>query len=534
MTSGGAGWDEIERLLDQLLDSEAAGRPELLARVCSGDPELGAEVERILHAITRSEQFLRDQAADYASPLIAELAASRGLLPGSLVGSYEIVRELGRGGAAKVYLAQDQRHARQVAIKVPRDEIAAILGADRFLREIRFAAQLQHPNILPLYDSGESDGMVYYVMPYIEGESLRDRLRRESQLPLSDALQIAGEVADALSHSHAHGVVHRDIKPENILLSGGGGHALVADFGIARAIVAAGGERLTETGVILGTPEYLSPEQASGSQLDGRSDIYSLGCVVYEMLGGEPPFTAATPGGVLARKMVDPIPSLRTIRQELPIPVERAVYQALARLPADRFSTAQQFAAALRGDTRPLGPIQRARIEIRSWLTSMGLALLGLLFLAGPHPTTGWKSVVYGYRTGGTGLGSLRARTSDLIHLKAPRHVAIRALFLYDPAKDAWARVALDSLPSITLRRARPRQIYSSESDPVLLTMPQPVGLFWATWDEDGHRLSSAVYAGPILCQDVMLGPAPPGHVALCVPFANRAEARFVPDPAGL
>ena len=164
----------------------------------------------------------------------------------------------------------------------------------------------------------------------------------------------------------------------------------------------------------------------------------------------------------------------------------------------------------------------------------MGLALLGLLFIAGPRPTTQWKSVVYAYRTGGTGIGSLRARTSDLIHLKAPRHVTIQALFLYDPTHDTWARVVLDSLPPITLRRARPRQIYSADSDPVLLTMPQPVGLFWVIWDEDGHRLATAVYAGPILCNDVMLGPAPPGHVAMCVPFADRAEARFVPDPAGL
>ncbi len=160
--------------------------------------------------------------------------------------------------------------------------------------------------------------------------------------------------------------------------------------------------------------------------------------------------------------------------------------------------------------------------------------MLGLLFLAGSLPTTQWKSVVYGSRTGGTGIGSLRARTSDLIHLKAPRHVAIRALFLYDPVKDAWAPMPLAPLPSITLRRARPRQIYSTESDPVLLTMPQPVGLFWAIWDEDGHRLASAVYAGRILCDDVMLGPAPPGHVAMCVPHADRAEARFVPDPSRL
>jgi serine/threonine-protein kinase len=219
------------------------------------------------------------------------------------------------------------------------------------------------------------DGLLYYVMPYVEGESLRERLRREPQLPLTDALQIAGEVADALGHSHEHGVVHRDIKPENILLSGG--HALVADFGIARAMAAAGAERLTETGVILGTPEYMSPEQASGeSQLDGRSDIYSLGCVLYEMLIGEPPFTAATDGGVMARKLVDPVPSLRTVRQELPIPVELAVKKALARMPADRFASGEQFAAALRGDTvpdanlpaKPVSVIRRQVARCIRWL----------------------------------------------------------------------------------------------------------------------------------------------------------------------
>jgi hypothetical protein len=164
----------------------------------------------------------------------------------------------------------------------------------------------------------------------------------------------------------------------------------------------------------------------------------------------------------------------------------------------------------------------------------IGLALLGLLFIAGSFPITSWKSVVYAYRTGGTGIGSLRARTSDLIHLKAPREVAIRAVFRYDPATDAWARLTLDSLPSITLRKASPRQIYSAESDPVLLTIPQPVGLFWAIWEEDGHRLATAIYAGPVLCNDVMLGPAPPGRLAICVPFADRAEARFVPDPSRL
>jgi eukaryotic-like serine/threonine-protein kinase len=373
-TAGIDGWGQIERLLDQLLDSEPDGRPQLLARIHSDDPHLAAEVERLLNAMGAAERFLQDPAANYASPLISELAAGSELRPGSRLGAYEIIRELGRGGAATVHLAHDHKHGRPVAVKVARAEVAAILGAERFLREIRFAAQLQHPNILPLHDSGESDGLLYYVMPYVEGESLRQRLKREPQLPLNDALQIAGEVIDALGHSHDHGIVHRDIKPENILLSCG--HALVADFGIARAMELAKEERLTEAGVILGTPEYMSPEQAAGeSQLDGRSDIYSVGCVLYEMLAGEPPFTATTDGGILARKMVDPVPSLRTVRPTLPIAIELVVKQALGRTPAERFGTAQQFAAALRGEApppaklfrEPAGPIWRQVVKCFRW-----------------------------------------------------------------------------------------------------------------------------------------------------------------------
>jgi len=345
-------WAEVETLLDQLLDSEPDVRPQLLVRIRSDDPQLAAEVERMLHAITESDQYFREAAANYASTMIAELARGNQVPPGTLLGPYEIISELGRGGAAAVYLAHDRKHDRRVAVKVPRGELAAVLGAQRFLREIRAAAQLQHPNIVPLHDSGESDGLLYYVMPYIDGESLRQRLQREPQLPLGDALQIAGELADALDHSHAHGLVHRDIKPENILLSGG--HALVADFGIARAIATVEVEQLTETGVILGTPEYMSPEQMAGeSRLDGKSDIYSLGCVVYEMVVGEPPFTAATPSGIMARKMADPVPSMRTVREGLPLRVELSVNRALARMPADRFSTARQFAAALRGESPP-------------------------------------------------------------------------------------------------------------------------------------------------------------------------------------
>ncbi len=260
---------------------------------------------------------------------------------------YAVNRELGRGGMATVYLAQDLKHGRPVAIKVLHPELAAALGAERFLREIRLAAQLHHPHILPLYDSGEVAGFLYYVMPYVEGESLRDRLQRETQLPLEDAVAITREVADALSYAHSRDVVHRDIKPENILLESG--HAMVADFGIARAITGAGGEKLTETGIAIGTPAYMSPEQGTGApHLDGRSDVYSLGCVLYEMLAGAPPFTGPSAQAILARHSMDPLPSLRTVRSVVPEAVERAIAKAMGKVPADRFVTAAQFAEALR------------------------------------------------------------------------------------------------------------------------------------------------------------------------------------------
>jgi len=297
---------------------------------------------------------------------------------------YRVERELGRGGMSVVFLADDPRHGRRVAIKVLRPDLASAIGFDRFLREIAVASRLQHPNILPLYDSGSGDGLLFYVMPFVEGESLRGRLRREHQLPIADALRLAHEVADALAYAHGLGVVHRDIKPDNILLSGG--HAAVADFGIARALTqAASEERLTETGITLGTPSYMSPEQASGdAAVDGRADIYSLGCVLYEMLGGEPPFTGSTAQAVLARHMLDTVPPLRTVRATVPAALEQVVNRALAKVPADRFTGAHQFADALTrvatGDesagpaTPTRGP--RARRFLRTWI---GLGIVGII-----------------------------------------------------------------------------------------------------------------------------------------------------------
>ncbi len=274
---------------------------------------------------------------------------------------YAIERELGRGGMATVFLASDLKHDRQVAIKVLHPELGATIGADRFDREIRLAAKLQHPHILGLYDSGEADGLLYYVMPFVQGESLRDRLDREGQFPVDDALQIVREVADALGHAHSLGIVHRDIKPENILLSGG--HALVADFGIARAASEGGGAKLTQTGMAVGTPVYMAPEQAMGEPAGPTADLYSLGCVLYEMLAGEPPFTAKTPQALMARHAMEAVPSIRIVRPTVPEEVEDAIFAAMAKVPADRPQTALQFTEFL---GLPLGATASRRASIRA------------------------------------------------------------------------------------------------------------------------------------------------------------------------
>src|SRR3990170_3607869 len=274
------------------------------------------------------------------------MASSSERLAAALPGRYAIECELGSGGMATVYLAQDLKHGRKVAIKVLRPELAAALGTERFVREIEIAAKLTHPHILPLFDSGEADGFLYYVMPYVEGESLRDRLNRQSRLPVQEAIRLTDQVASALAHAHERSVVHRDIKPENILLAGD--QAIVADFGIARAVEAAGGERLTGTGLAIGTPAYMSPEQAFGSHaVDGRTDVYALGCVVYEMVCGRAPFEGPTPQALLARHAADSVPRLRARDPDIPLFVERAVERALAKDPGDRFPTAGAFAEAL-------------------------------------------------------------------------------------------------------------------------------------------------------------------------------------------
>ena len=296
--------------------------------------------------------------------------------PSLLADRYRIEREIGHGGMAIVYLARDLKQDRPVAVKVLRPEVAAALGPERFLREIEIASRLNHPHILPLHDSGQADGILFYVMPLVEGESLRQRLIRTPQLPLEEALQITREVVSALSYAHRHDVVHRDIKPENILLSGG--VALVADFGIARALTSAGDEQLTSTGVSVGTPAYMSPEQVHDHEaIDGRSDQYSLGCVLYEMLAGVPPFTGPTQQAILARHVLDPVPPLRTLRGTVPSAIEQAVERSLSKAPVDRFPTLEAFQDAF---TRP-APRRPARHVTRlGVLAGAALVLLAAGF----------------------------------------------------------------------------------------------------------------------------------------------------------
>jgi serine/threonine-protein kinase len=363
------------------LDPDA--RKAFLDKVSGDDPELRASAERLVLACERaadSAGFLDGSAAAFATPVLLAIKRDsevgtalplQGSVPGhgfrpgmpmldalrvALSDRYDVEREIGRGGMATVFLAQDRKHQRPVALKLLNQKLGALLGVDRFLAEIEVMARLQHPNLLPLFDSGEvrlgvpSDPdvprLLFYVMPYVDGESLRTRLRRERQLPVGEAIAIAVAVAGALDHAHRHGVVHRDLKPENILMHDG--HALVADFGIALAVSKSGGSGLTQTGVHVGTPQYMSPEQISADgMIDGRSDIFALACVLYEMLTGDPPYTGVSAQSVITRILSEPPRAVRSIRPNVPEPVEQALEKALAKVPADRFGTAREFAGAL-------------------------------------------------------------------------------------------------------------------------------------------------------------------------------------------
>jgi eukaryotic-like serine/threonine-protein kinase len=340
-------WRQIEDIFLASRDQVPDERAGFIEQACGADAALRIEVESLLAADRGATGFLEPPGTTTTHVPKIETA-----LRAALVDRYVLERELGRGGMATVFLGRDLKHHRAVAVKVFQPELADGVGADRFLREIEIAAGLSHPHILPLFDSGNAGGLLYYVMPLVDGESLRQRLDRERQLPIEEALRITVEVADALAHAHSLGFVHRDIKPENILLSHQ--HAVVADFGIARAITAVGGAQLTGAGRALGTPSYMSPEQASGdSELDGRSDLYSLGCVLYEMLVGQPPFGGHNAQQILASHVLKPVPPPSSMRPTIPLAVESALLQSLAKDPANRYRTALDFAEAL--GASPLG-----------------------------------------------------------------------------------------------------------------------------------------------------------------------------------
>jgi eukaryotic-like serine/threonine-protein kinase len=375
------------------------------------------------------------------------MSAVEDRLRAALADRYRIERELGAGGMATVYLARDLKHERDVAIKVLHPDLAAALGAERFLTEIRTTANLQHPHILPLHDSGEADGFLFYVMPFVDGPTLRTRLTRDRQLPIPEALRIAREVADALSYAHGRGVIHRDIKPENILLQGG--HALVADFGIALAVQTAGGQRMTQTGLSLGTPQYMSPEQAMGERaIDARADVYALGAVTYEMLTGDPPFTGSSVQAIVAKVLTDRPAPIRTTRDTVSHGMEAAVMTALAKLPADRFESAARFAEALgaRGDTAARAAAASGALAPRGGLRSRAaqLAIAGNVLLLGAvaalattrsndPPTTRQQVVLWR-----TGLQNAQVPGASYIGSQAAISPDGRTVVFADSSDDGW------------------------------------------------------------------------------------------------
>ena len=369
-------------------------------------------------------------------------------LNAELAGRYVVVRHIGEGGTATVYLAEDLRHQRQVAIKVLRPEKAALLGAERFLKEIRLTANLQHPNILPLHDSGEADSLLYYVMPYVEGESLRARLDREGCLDLELAVEIARDVASALAYAHERGIVHRDIKPDNILLYAG--QAMVTDFGIALAFADAERERLTATGISIGTPEYMSPEQAAGDRdIDSRTDVYALGVLLYEMLTGSPPFTGPTTRAVVAKILTREAEPIRSLRPTVPAQIEAAVAVAMAKEPADRFASVNEFRRRLDAGSRTSLVARLSRGQ-RIVLVAAGLAAI---FLAGMAALGWWRTVAEREAARTEAIPEIRrllgeSEISDAFHLAMRTHRTIpddpTLASLLDAAS---ARIRLESDP---------------------------------------------------------------------------------------
>ena len=443
-------------------------------------------------------------------------------LAAALTDRYRIERELGQGGMATVYLAHDLRHEREVAIKVLHPDLGAVLGSERFLSEIKTTARLQHPHILPLLDSGAADGLLYYVMPYVRGETLRSCLARDRQLPIEDALRIAREVADALGAAHALGIIHRDIKPENILLQGG--HALVADFGIALAVQHAGGARMTQTGLSLGTPQYMSPEQAMGERaVDARSDIYALGAVTYEMLTGDPPFTGTTVQAIIAKALTErPVPP-STVRDTVPPGVEQAVLRALAKLPADRFANAAEFVAALRADAPLTGAMTRSRggaDQSRAFATPrLRAAVAGLVALAA---VGGW---LLGRSTGRAPATAMSATRFVLDQKPGERTpVIIGKVFTLSPDGSTMVYVATMG--------GRAQQLYRRRFDELeSLAIPGTAGATDPAFSPDGKWL--AFFTGARLVKLPLEGGTPielasvPGATSRGLAWAGNGQIVF-------
>jgi Tol biopolymer transport system component len=457
------------------------------------------------------------------------VADARDRLAAALADRYRIERELGEGGMATVYLAEDLKHNRKVAIKVLKPELAAVLGADRFLQEIATTAALQHPNILPLFDSGTADGFLYYVMPYVEGESLRDRLNREKQLPVQEAVDLTAEVADALQYAHEHGVVHRDIKPENILIHAG--RPMVADFGIALAVSAAAGGRMTETGLSLGTPHYMSPEQATAEkEITGRSDVYSLASVLYEMLTGDPPHVGSSAQQIIMKIVTEEAAPVTKLRRSVPPNVAAAVSKALEKLPADRFGSAKEFAAALTDPSyRSKAAAMASAPGARRWgtgVTLVGWLLWGLTLAAG-----GW----------------LWSRARSGVHEPVRRY----ALQMSEPETVTTTRSGVLALSPDGSRiayvggaptraaasaggsgglRTYPRQIWIRDRDQLYAhPVPGTDGAGFLSWSPDGRRL--AFETAPRVLEVVTLDGTPPTVVTDSLSAAGAGTA-WAPDGA--
>ncbi|HSE67657.1 MAG TPA: protein kinase [Gemmatimonadales bacterium] len=427
-------WREVRALFTQALEREPAKRAAFLDEVCGNDTALHQEVESLLKADAGASGYLEPPAArPLAQPDLQDRLAA------ALSAHYRLERVLGEGGMATVYLAHDLKHGRQVALKVLKPELSAVLGAQRFLNEIQVTANLSHPHILPLYDSGSAEGALFYVMPLVHGESLRQRITRDKVLPVDEAITIARQLASALDFAHRQGVIHRDIKPENIYVQEG--DALLADFGVALALSEAAGGRLTGTGVAMGTVEYMSPEQAEGAKdLDARSDVYALSAVTYEMLAGHPPLTGTTVVAIITKLLTETPVALRSLRPEVPRAVDSAVMRALAKDPRNRYSTAREFADALVGPeplatqqiaakARAIAPSRRSR--------AIFFALLGLIVAAGVWAVAGRGLAVH------SSSNSPEVPTLDVI-----RSIAVLPLDNYsgDSTQDYFAEGMTDQL----------------------------------------------------------------------------------------